>query len=153
MAKKKYDPNDPDTWSDSQMNKYIIEKVQEISSNLPWESIVLSGIFTYGHWKAYGAGPLPTKGDVMLGVVYALTIPPALKGGTVANTYAVGALGVLAAGLAIQPSMIEEIKDSIIDAGEEAANAPENFVDSVSNVADIVKSWYDSLPSLTPPSP
>lgn len=99
MAKKKYDPDDPETWSDAQMNKYIIDSVKDIGMNLPWDKIALSAIFIYGHWKAYGAGRLPTVGDVMLGVMYALTIPPALQGGVVANGYAVAALGYLGIGL------------------------------------------------------
>lgn len=100
MAKKKvYDSEDPDTWTDAQMNKYIIDSVKDIGMNLPWDKIALSAVFIYGHWKAYGAGTLPTVGDVMLGIMYALTIPPALQGGIVANSYAIGVLGYMGIGL------------------------------------------------------
>ena len=101
MAKKKieYNVEDPETWTDAQMNKYIIDSVKDIGLNMPWDKIALSAVFIYGHWKAYGAGRLPTIGDVMLGVMYALTIPPALRGGLIANGYAVAALGYLGIGL------------------------------------------------------
>ena len=101
MAKKKleYNAEDPETWSDAQMNKYIIDSVKDIGLNMPWDKIALSAVFIFAHWKAFGAGPMPTVGDVMLGIMYALTIPPALQGGLVANGYAVGLLSVLGVGL------------------------------------------------------
>ena len=99
VKKKSYDVDDPETWSDAQMNKYIVDSVKDIGLVMPWKEIALSALFTYGYWKAYGAGPLPTKEDVLLGVFHAMTIPPALQGGIIANAYAVGLLSTLGIGL------------------------------------------------------
>jgi len=131
MAKKKYDVDDPETWSDAQMNKYIVDSVKEIGIALPWKEIALATLFTYGHWKAYGSGPLPTKEDIILGMFYALTVPSALQGGILANSYAIGALGVLGAGLILhKDSDLEAVKDILSD----IASAPETLTDKLGEI-------------------
>lgn len=99
MEEVAYNPDDPDTWSEAQMGKYIIDQVMVIAEKLPMDKIILSAVFTYAWWKSYGGGNLPTMGDVMLGITYAFTIPEALKGGNVANAYAIAMLSALGLGL------------------------------------------------------
>lgn len=111
-----------------ELEKYYTDKLTEIAKSLPWDKLILSGVFTYAWYKAYG-GKTPTLQDLMLGIYYGFTIPPALEGGVVANSYAVAALGYLGVGLAapnIQSDLEKatgEMKNIIDDAGDFAAKS------------------------------
>lgn len=163
MAKKiiEYDPDDPLTWSEDHMNKYILDKVTEIAKTMPWDKVVLSTIFIYAHWKAYGQGPLPTMGDVMLGIVYAMTIPEALQGGLAANAYAIGALSALAIGVIVPADKIEEAKKEVENAFEEVkkdGNVPYSYGKWFNNMSNRIKGYIPalsndvSIPTLKKPS-
>lgn len=62
------------------------------------EKLILTTVFVYLWWRSYGKGRFPTKNDVLLGVVYAFTVPEALRGGTLANAYALAVLSALGVG-------------------------------------------------------
>lgn len=159
MAKRsepEYDPNDPDTWTDSQMNKYIMDKVADIGSRLPWDKIVLATVFTYGHWRAFGKTKLPTKGDIILGIIYAMTIPEALRGGVAANAYALGALGYLGLGVLIPGDYFDkmlkgDITSNVPSAAQRVLANETGWVDTLKDFMDDVSDWFDELPDLTPP--
>lgn len=101
MTKKNYDPQDKSTWTEDHWTTWIMEQFADLFKALPWDIVIMAIIYTYGWWKAYGTGPTPTRGDVMLGIAYATTIPAALQGGIIANGYAVAALGTLVAGIKV----------------------------------------------------
>lgn len=111
-----------------ELERYYTDKMVEVAKALPWDKLILSGVFTYAWYKAYG-GKRPTLQDLALGIYYGFTIPPALEGGIVANSYAVAALGYLGVGLAAPniESDIEkatgEMKNIIDDAGDFAAKS------------------------------
>lgn len=84
---------------EEEIQKWVYERIHELWRDLDKETALLAALFTVGWWKAYGAGPFPTLGDIALGVSYAIIIPKAFQGGDVANTFAITALGVLGFGL------------------------------------------------------
>lgn len=86
-----------DDVDDDVFNK-ILEYVKELAPHLDWKFVVTAAMFTYLWWKAYGAGKMPTKADVALGVTYAITVPPALQGGPLANAYGLAVLSALGVG-------------------------------------------------------
>lgn len=150
MAKKnkEYDPNDTTTWSDEHWDKYIVDQVLSIAKNLPYDKIVLCSIFTYAWWKAYGEGDRPTKGDVMLGVMYGLTIPPALQGGTVANSYAVSLLSALGVGL-VKDDLLNKIPIDEVEAVLKVArDTPNIWLD----IFDQLKSYVPKALPIEPPT-
>lgn len=156
MAKKKYDPDNPDTWSDDQVNKYIVDAIRDISHNMPWDKVVLSLVFTYGHWRAFGKTKLPTKGDVILGIIYAMTIPEALQGGTVANSYALGALSYLGLGVLVPGDWLDkmikgDVESDIPSAYQRVKDNELGWVENIKSFMDDVSDWFDEIPDLNPP--
>lgn len=77
------------------IEEYILDTFSDFFRNLQPKDVALCLIMIYAMWTGYGKTPLPTKADVMVGILLGLTIPDALRGGIVANTYAVTALGAL----------------------------------------------------------
>lgn len=88
MGRKKKEP-------EQTIEEYILEAGKDLFANLQPKDVALCLIFIYAMWTGYGKTPLPTKADIMVGILLGLTVPDALRGGIVANTYAVTALGAL----------------------------------------------------------
>ncbi len=91
----------------------LFKKGFELITSPVGEKLILSGLFTYAWWQAYGKDF--SKNDLLLGITYGFTIPPALKGGVLANTYALGALAILGVGF-----IPDEIWDTIESTVSEA---------------------------------
>lgn len=77
------------------IEEYVLTTFSEFFKNLDPKDVALCLIFIYAMWTGYGKTTLPTKTDVIVGILLGLTIPDALRGGIVANTYAVTTLGTL----------------------------------------------------------
>lgn len=140
--------DDPENWTDAQMDKYIIDKITEVSKNMPWDTVILSLVFTYAWWRAYGQGPLPTKGDVMLGITYAVTIPKALTGGEVAAGFAIVALETLTIGIITPPEVMSSAKDAISIIVD-----PLQIWPRITDVASNIPSWVEQLVKVIPTDP
>lgn len=146
MAKKKKTDNGDD-------EQRVIEMVTAIAPHLPYDKIALSVVFTYAWWRAYGLTEYPTKNDVMLGIAYALLIPPALQGGMVANSFATGAIATLIAGLEMPPSYFTDPLTKS-DAEAVANSDPESFWSNiVGMLSDKKDAWerYWATRSWIPP--
>lgn len=88
MGRKAKDP-------EPTIEEYILELGSSFFKNLSPKDVALCLIFIYAMWTGYGKTPLPTKADIMVGILLGLTIPDALRGGIIANTYALTTLGAL----------------------------------------------------------
>jgi len=95
-----------------ELRKLYIEKTGDIIASLTWEKLILSGLFTYAWWKAYGDEFKVS--DIALGFAYGFSIPDALRGGIIANTYALGALAVLGVGF-IPGDVIDDIISGVTE--------------------------------------
>lgn len=118
----------PSGLTKAELERYYIDKVVDLAKALPWKEIVLSGVFTYAWWKAYGQGKYPTKDDIVLGALYGFTIPDALQGGVAANAYAIAALSALGIGL-----IPKELPQAVIDSWMDGAD----IVQSLLNIASL----------------
>jgi len=87
---------------------HTLKATSEVLKGLPWEFILMSALFTFLQWRAWGKGKYPTTTDIILGMAYAYTIPPALRGSTPANAYALAILLELGIG---QPEILNLIMD------------------------------------------
>jgi len=86
------------------MKDHQVEQYIGILEALPLKETILSLLFIYAWKEAYGKEFKAT--DIILGITYGFTIPDALRGGALANTYALGALAVLGIGF---------VPDEIVD--------------------------------------
>lgn len=152
MPKKKKKQYDVD-----ELMEDLTATVKSIVPNLPYDKVALSIIFTYAWWRAYGRSSLPTKQDVMLGITYALTIPPALMGGTGANLYAVGALEYLGIGLLIPDGLSKDVvKDYIQVIKDDFITTPLEYQFFGEKMVEIHKTWWEIFESrlnINPPDP
>lgn len=80
---------------DINWDEFVLDRFSSFFDRLDPKDVALCLIFIYAMWNGWGKTPLPTKEDVMMGILLGLTIPPALQGGIIANGYAVGAMGAL----------------------------------------------------------
>lgn len=111
-------PDDDSAFVDEMLEEIDDDKLIAFLKTLPMREMILSLVFAYAWKKAYG-GKTMTKDDIILGLYYGFTIPPALEGGIVANGYAVAALSAL--GIGLVPGMeTAESRQSIIDSLEAA---------------------------------
>lgn len=167
MGRKKKVPEpepEDDPFSEEYAYKYILETVRDVLVNMPMDKVLLCVLCTYAWWKAYSPNKnsRPTKEDVMLGIWYGLTIPPALQGGVVANGYATALLAYLGVGLAA-PN-IEGALDSVVSTmtGEpslssviDTVNQEDGWAIFFTGLTDGLTDFYDSLknklPGLEPP--
>lgn len=95
-SRKKRD-NGSDDVDDEAFNK-IVDILKELVPNVDLKFILTVAGFIYLWWLAWGKGKTPTKEDVALGLIYAVTVPPALQGGTLANAYGLAVLSALGVG-------------------------------------------------------
>lgn len=110
--------DDPADWSDERWAKYFLDRSFSIAERLPWDKILTSILFYYLWRKAYGKSSSfeEKKHDLALGFLYGFTVPEALKGGLLANTYALGLLGALGAGF-IPNDVLDEFAEGLKDVG------------------------------------
>lgn len=117
MAKKKKPTKREKDAEDLEAFALIVDKLTALGQVS--EKIWGTALFTFAWWKAYGSGPLPTTQDVILGALYAFTVPEALRGGILANSYALGVLAALGVGFIPDevwdyiPNVAEDIRAKI----------------------------------------
>lgn len=123
-----------------------------IMEAMPMKETILSILFIYAWKRAYG--PKFTGGDIALGIAYGFTIPDALRGGTLANSYALGALGVL--GVGFIPTEIWDrlgaIPGAVVDKIKESADLPKPDWKLDQSDKEIIKpDWWDNPFPIFPP--
>lgn len=110
MVKSSKSKSKPKKLSDDEVMDIYRQYAKEILGNIDYKFVLSASVYTFLWWRAYGAGKLPTKEDVLLGIVYALTVPEGLKGGILANTYALSVLAALGVGF-IPPDALEWMQE------------------------------------------
>ena len=118
------------------INRLISEGLK-LAGSPAGEKLIMSGLFTLAWWKAYGDDF--QMNDLYLGIAYGFTVPDALRGGVLANSYALGALSILGVGF-LPDEILDWLKDKAGEAGEQVVKGAENVAKNAAVLAGIQES-------------